>query len=356
MRLVSLIILLAVVAGVGLLVAGCDSSEDTPSTPVPLDTSPDLIGDIVEVHPGYGVVRGTLLIEANEVINSSDKYVVTVKNETQLFKQDGKETSPISWNDLQVGREARVWFGGPVKESYPAQVDAKQIVITLHSGSEVGLGQEFVLAIGQKAKIREENLEITFKEVVGDSRCPRNVTCIWQGEVRLEIQIAQGSASQSIVLTQPGLSDEYARENYDEYEIFFKVSPYPEAGKQIHQDEYRLLMIVAKLDASHVGILKGRVKIGPIRPVEHPGDDPYDIPPEVYDARKVMLYDSSGKNLIKKFDIGHDGYYSVELPPGIYMVDINHLGIDSSSDVPKQIEVRAGDTIELKINIDTGIR
>jgi hypothetical protein len=104
-----------------------------------------------------------------------------------------------------------------------------------------------------------------------------------------------------------------------------------------------------------MGTLEGRVTIGPLRPVERPGEK-RPIPPEVYEARKVMVYDKKGSKLVKKVDLGQDGYYSVELKPGIYTVDINRIGIDSSSDVPKKIEIRPGETVKLDIDIDTGIR
>ena len=103
------------------------------------------------------------------------------------------------------------------------------------------------------------------------------------------------------------------------------------------------------------GTLEGRVTIGPISPVERPGEKP-PIPPEVYEARKVMVYDSSGNRLIREVDLGQDGYYSTTLKPGTYVVDINHTGIDSSPDVPREIEINPGETVELDIDIDTGIR
>ena len=74
-----------------------------------------------------------------------------------------------------------------------------------------------------------------------------------------------------------------------------------------------------------------------------------------------MIYDKSGEELIYTVDIecnADEQYarYRVELKPGVYMVDINHIGIDYSSDVPKIIEVISGVTTRLDINIDTGIR
>ena len=103
------------------------------------------------------------------------------------------------------------------------------------------------------------------------------------------------------------------------------------------------------------GTLEGNVTIGPIWPVERPGEHK-PIPPEVYEARKVMVYDKSGKRLVKEVSLSSDGYYSVLLNPGTYIIDINRIGIDHSSDVPKQIEIETGQTEILHIDIDTGIR
>ena len=103
------------------------------------------------------------------------------------------------------------------------------------------------------------------------------------------------------------------------------------------------------------GTLEGQVTIGPLMPVERPGEKP-PVPPEVYEARKVMVYDKSGRKLIEQVDLGQDGYYAVKLKPGVYIVDINHIGIDSSGDVPRQIEIRSAEKVKLDIDIDTGIR
>lgn len=109
------------------------------------------------------------------------------------------------------------------------------------------LGQEFSLAIGQTEAITGENLKVKFVEVVGDSRCPTGVVCIWAGEVSLIVDITDSNGLQRVTLTQPGLSGDYASKQYQEYQFTFKVTPYPEAGKTIAPDEYRLLLSVSKL-------------------------------------------------------------------------------------------------------------
>jgi hypothetical protein len=103
------------------------------------------------------------------------------------------------------------------------------------------------------------------------------------------------------------------------------------------------------------GTLEGTVTIGPIWPVEPPGGSP-PVPCEVYQARKIMVYDERGSQLVSQVDIDCQGHYRALLKPGPYTVDINHLGIDHSPDVPKKIAVKSGETIRLDIDIDTGIR
>ena len=106
---------------------------------------------------------------------------------------------------------------------------------------------------------------------------------------------------------------------------------------------------------SEPGILQGKVTIGPLVPVEQEGVT-YEVPCEVYEARKIMIYKQNGSDLVEEVNIDCDGRYRVELTPGIYIVDINHIGIDISSDVPSEVEINSQLTTRLDIDIDTGIR
>src|SRR4030066_174537 len=108
------------------------------------------------------------------------------------------------------------------------------------------LGQEFSLHIGQTAQIENEPLAIRFNAVAGDSRCPKNVTCVWAGEVKCDVTVTYQGSSSNITLTQPGLT-EPPSETYKGYKLIFSVQPYPEAGKQISTEEYRLILTVDKL-------------------------------------------------------------------------------------------------------------
>lgn len=116
-----------------------------------------------------------------------------------------------------------------------------------------------------------------------------------------------------------------------------------------------LLIVSCSSTPVEAGTIQGNVTIGPLVPVEQPGVT-YQVPCEVYEARKILVYEKNGRDLVKEVAIDCDGRYQAELPPGSYVIDINRIGIDHSSEVPAEIEIRSLETVWLDIDIDTGIR
>ncbi len=116
------------------------------------------------------------------------------------------------------------------------------------------LDKEFTLAVGQSAVVTGEDLSVKFVEVISDSRCPNDAICIWLGEVSCLIEVTQNGATQSKVLTQPGLSAPVTTD-YGRYDIRFDVLPYPEAGEAIKSSQYRLLLTVSRQPVLSGGIL-----------------------------------------------------------------------------------------------------
>ena len=107
-------------------------------------------------------------------------------------------------------------------------------------------------------------------------------------------------------------------------------------------------------------LLQGAVTIGPISPVEQPGENP-PVPPEVFNSRYLIIYDESGKRLEREVNITQIGqsamgYNTDQNPPGTYVIDINHAGIDRVANLPVTITVIADETVTIDVNIDTGIR
>ncbi|WP_283133167.1 hypothetical protein [Rhizohabitans arisaemae] len=51
-------------------------------------------------------------------------------------------------------------------------------------------GAEFTLAPGESARPADGSLTVTFDKITEDSRCPKNVTCVWEGDAIAELTIA----------------------------------------------------------------------------------------------------------------------------------------------------------------------
>ena len=109
------------------------------------------------------------------------------------------------------------------------------------------------------------------------------------------------------------------------------------------------------IDNRATGSLEGTVKIGPICPVEHPGQE-CPTPPEAYAIRKVLVYDEAKTKLLFTLDISSKGEYAAQLLTGKYTVDLKRAGIDQSAEVPAVVTIHANTVTQLDINIDTGIR
>lgn len=104
------------------------------------------------------------------------------------------------------------------------------------------------------------------------------------------------------------------------------------------------------------GVIEGHVTIGPLMPVMREGEVEPTPAPEVYAAREIVIYEEDGTKEYTRLNIDANGNYRAELPVGIYLVDINHIGIDSAADLPAKIEITTHRVTTLNIDIDTGIR
>jgi len=89
-----------------------------------------------------------------------------------------------------------------------------------------------------------ENKSIEFKKVITDSRCPKDVTCIWAGEAKVLIAVMENgkqieekiltlNAQNQIDLSFLGLKDIYSLKALD-------LIPYPVSTHKIQDSEYCL--------------------------------------------------------------------------------------------------------------------
>ncbi len=123
MKYIRLFGLLGLLLGLMVAAVGCSS------VPEALETEADLTGFITEIHStAEEGMLGQILVEshADKLV---DEYVVTIKDETLIFKQEGENRRQVAFETLETTQQMQIWFSGPILESFPVQGTAQQIVV-----------------------------------------------------------------------------------------------------------------------------------------------------------------------------------------------------------------------------------
>jgi len=120
-----------------------------------------------------------------------------------------------------------------------------------------------------------------------------------------------------------------------------------------------LMLSCSELNKLGEGVLKGKITIGPLCPVETIPPQPQCLPTaDTYKAWQTSVWNLNETSKIVNITPDLSGNYQLTLPTGEYMVDfedilklrIQHTGL------PVKIKINNGDSTKLDINIDTGIR
>ena len=133
----------------------------------------------------------------------------------------------------------------------PSKIEVQSIAQDNHQQlmAKVGttLSSPFYLKYGKTAYIPSENIEIKFSKVIEDSRCPTNVTCIWQGEVIIGLDIIKnGKQLSTLMLTLIPGRDALPIQFSNKYSVtLIGVSPYP-SGQTIALQDYIVQLVVKK--------------------------------------------------------------------------------------------------------------
>ena len=111
---------------------------------------------------------------------------------------------------------------------------------------EAFLNQEFRVTVGQEIEIREEQLTVGFTSLLNDSRCPADVTCVWEGDAEILIQVRQANAEMAEFklhtnqrFTQAG--------KYRRYVIqLVALNPYPRTDREKQPSDHIATLRVQK--------------------------------------------------------------------------------------------------------------
>jgi hypothetical protein len=123
-------------------------------------------------------------------------------------------------------------------------------------GSEIGpdigshrLGETFTVPVG-KHEIIKEAMMLAVREVVEDSRCPKQVTCVWQGAARVRVDVIAGTDPKTSPRQDIELSTAPANASSTTIGGFrielLDASPYPETATPLDRDHYRFTLRVSR--------------------------------------------------------------------------------------------------------------
>ena len=108
------------------------------------------------------------------------------------------------------------------------------------------LNTDFMLKIGKEAAIQEEDLLIRFVSVNKDSRCPKGVKCIWEGDAEVLLEVRKGREEIKTFTL-------HTSQRFNQAELFgsFRIKlisliPYPEKNMEIKPESYVSTLFVAK--------------------------------------------------------------------------------------------------------------
>lgn len=101
-------------------------------------------------------------------------------------------------------------------------------------------GGELVLKFGEKRVVGDGDFTVEFVDVVGDSRCPQNIMCVWAGNGEIQILFNREEARLNTYLepqevTVSGITIKLV-------ELF----PYPVHERPIEEDDYKIRLLIKK--------------------------------------------------------------------------------------------------------------
>lgn len=110
------------------------------------------------------------------------------------------------------------------------------------------LGEQFTLAVGESTEIAGTSLVLTFREVLGDSRCPSDalILCAWEGDAEVAVHAVAYQADPAIFGLHTNDQFKVVRQ-YAGFEVrLVSLDPYPVTTNSIPEQDYRLRLTVGR--------------------------------------------------------------------------------------------------------------
>ncbi len=109
------------------------------------------------------------------------------------------------------------------------------------------LGEPFGVKMNEMAKEANGGLQLTLTAIPEDSRCPVDVNCIWEGQVKVFMEAAVPAQKRSLEFKVEKSKMGTVSKTFEGYNILInKVVPDPVSGKKTSPGEYVVELLVTK--------------------------------------------------------------------------------------------------------------
>jgi hypothetical protein len=111
--------------------------------------------------------------------------------------------------------------------------------------SVVRVDEDVVLIPGRIVRIEDSQVQLSFERVVSDSRCPRDVVCVWAGNAAARIRVWSDTATARTIDVNSTVEPKSAR--IDGYVLrLVAVAPDPVSTTRIEPTAYRLTIRIER--------------------------------------------------------------------------------------------------------------
>ena len=108
----------------------------------------------------------------------------------------------------------------------------------------VPVPSEFTLAVGEHVTIAPDQVEIGFRKVDGDSRCPTNVRCYWEGAAGVQLWLKPATGGTTLVGIEVRGHGSGTADSLGYRITVVKLDPYPQSSGSILPWAYRVTLHV----------------------------------------------------------------------------------------------------------------
>ncbi len=160
-------------------------------------------------------------------------------------------TSSVSWHCIQLPARRQCVRQPLLPPNQPGLLKCPLLLtVATPAVPQVSVDRPFELTVGQEVAVADADLHLRFEHMLEDSRCPRQVTCFWAGQARLDVTIWGESTTPetkefSTFSRPPKTTDTHTIQGFSIK--LLTVEPYPDKPDQpIPADSYRATLLVTR--------------------------------------------------------------------------------------------------------------